>query len=96
MALSNEEILAGLAELVNEETGIAADDDFTLYDVQNGFDDTLVIFGLATPKPREILHPFSSPETQEVLLIARPMELGFPMHTAVVRRYFAERGVVPV
>ena len=25
MALSNEEILAGLAELVNEETGIAAD-----------------------------------------------------------------------
>ena len=74
-----------------EETGIDAGDmdRITLYDVQNGFDDTLVIFGLAPPKPREILRPFSSPETQEVLLIDRPTELGFPMHTAVVRRYFA-------
>lgn len=80
-----------------EETGIYAGDGdgFTLYDVQNGFDDTLVIFGLAPPKPRGILRPFSSPETQEVLLIDRPIELGFPMHTEVVGRYFAERGVVP-
>ncbi|WP_298438889.1 NUDIX domain-containing protein [Geobacter sp.] len=74
-----------------EETGIDAGDgdEITLYDVQNGFDDTLVIFGLAPPKPREILRPFSSPETQEVRLIDRPIELGFPMHTDVVRRYFA-------
>jgi ADP-ribose pyrophosphatase YjhB (NUDIX family) len=81
---------------LREETGIdTADGEITLYDVQNGFDDTLVIFGLAVPKPSEILRPFSSPETQEVLLIDRPMELGFPMHTEVVRRYFAGRGVVP-
>lgn len=78
-----------------EETGIAADDGLTLYDVQNGFDDTLVIFGLAPWLPESVLAPFSSPETQEVLLIDRSMELGFPMHTAVVRRYFVERGVVP-
>ncbi|AJE03087.1 NUDIX domain-containing protein [Geobacter pickeringii] len=79
-----------------EETGIDAGNGgtFTLYDVQNGFDDTLVIFGLAPPVPREIIRPFSSPETQEVLLIDRPMELGFPMHTDVVRRYFAARGVL--
>jgi len=81
---------------LREETGIDADGDgMTLYDVQNGFDDTLVIFGLAAPKPSEILRPFSSPETQEVVLIDSPMELGFSMHTEVVRRYFAERGEVP-
>lgn len=73
-----------------EETGIDAGDEggFTLYDVQNGFDDTLVIFGLAPPWPGGSLQPFSSPETQEVCLIDRPVELGFPMHTEVVARYF--------
>jgi len=81
---------------LREETGIdTGDGEITLYDVQNGLDDTLVIFGLAARQPRSILRPFSSEETQEVRLIHRPMELGFPMHTEVVRRYFAERGVVP-
>ncbi|RNC64948.1 MAG: NUDIX domain-containing protein [Desulfuromonadales bacterium] len=78
---------------LREETGIDTDDgEITLYDVQNGLDETLVIFGLAEPKPRSVLQPFSSEETQEVLLIDRPMELGFVMHTNVVARYFAEAG----
>ena len=82
---------AGNRELL-EETGISiAAADISLYEVQNGLDDTLVVFGLAAGQPLSVLHPFSSEETQEVVLIDRPIELGFSMHTAVVARYFAER-----
>jgi len=76
-----------------EETGISITaENIRLYDVQNGLDETIVIFGLATPQPREVLQPFSSSETQEVTLIDRPVELGFPNHTRVVADYFAGRG----
>ena len=75
-----------------EETGIeVAAKEVTLYDLENGLDDTLVIFGLAAAQPLERLQPFSSPETQETVLIRQPIELGFVMHTRVVARYFAER-----
>jgi len=73
-----------------EETGIAVPAaSLTLYDVQNGLDDTLVIFGLATPVPAAWLQPFSSEETQEVTRIDGPVELGFPNHTRIVADYFA-------
>jgi ADP-ribose pyrophosphatase YjhB (NUDIX family) len=76
-----------------EETGIEISaGEVSLYDVQNGFDDTLVIFGLATHKPESVLRPFTSLETQETILIREPIELGFPMHTRVVERFFAKRG----
>jgi ADP-ribose pyrophosphatase YjhB (NUDIX family) len=76
-----------------EETGIEIDkNDLTLYDVQNGLDNTLVIMGLAREMPLNALKPFTSKETQEVTLIDRPIELGFPLHTEVVKRYFAEKG----
>jgi ADP-ribose pyrophosphatase YjhB (NUDIX family) len=75
-----------------EETGIdIAGSEVSLYDVQNGLDDTLVIFGLAEKQPGDVLKPFTSEETQEVLRIDRPVELGFVMHTRVVARYFAEK-----
>ena len=51
-----------------------------------------MIFGLAPGQPRERLKPFSCAETQEVVLIEEPIELGFSMHTRVVARYFAEKG----
>ena len=76
-----------------EETGIAiTPDDLTLYDVANGLDHPLVIFGLAARQPRGQLKPFVTHETQEVDLMTRPMELGFPLHTRIVARYFAEVG----
>ena len=62
----------------------------TLYDVQNGLDNTLVIVGLASRQSRSCLKPFSSSETQEIGLIEEPIELGFPLHNVLVRRYFAE------
>lgn len=75
---------------LSEETGIEiAASDLRLYDVMNGLDGTLVVFGLARKQALRSLQPFESEETQEVLLIDRPMELGFEMHTQVVARYFS-------
>ena len=85
---------AGKREL-REETGIEiAGSDLRLYDVMNGLDGTLVVFGLAAKQPLACLKPFTSAETQEVVLIEKPIELGFSMHTRVVRRYFAKAGMV--
>jgi 8-oxo-dGTP pyrophosphatase MutT (NUDIX family) len=81
----------GKRELL-EETGIdVGEGDLRLYEVMNGLDGTLIIFGVARPQPRSILKPFVSEETLEVLLIEGPMELGFEMHTKIVARYFRER-----
>jgi len=85
----NETWQQGARRELFEETGIdISEHEISLYDVQNGFDHTLVIFGLARPQPVELFRPFSSAETQEVTLIKEPIELGFPLHTEVVRRYF--------
>jgi len=84
----------GAKREVREETGIdITGSEVSLYDVQNGLDDTLVIFGLAEELPAGGIKPFSSEETQEVVLIERPIELGFPMHSQVVQRYFAEAAI---
>jgi hypothetical protein len=76
-----------------EETGIrVAPGEISLYDVSNGLDNTLVISGLAKRQPESRLQPFSSSETQEIALIEGPVELGFPLHNLLIRRYFAETG----
>lgn len=81
----------GARRELQEETNIyISTEEISLYDVQNGLDDTLVIFGLAMKQPSGSLQPFRSVETQEVVLIEEPIELGFPMHTEVVRRFFTE------
>ena len=75
-----------------EETGIEIPvSQISLYDVQNGLDNTLVIAGLAEKQPGSCLKPFSSEETQEIGLIEEPVPLGFPLHDVLVRRYFAKR-----
>jgi len=83
----------GASRELREETGILVPPaDFRLYDVANGIDDTIVILGLAPPQPIEMLRPFASDETQEVVIIDRPMELGFPLHTLVLARFFGGKG----
>ncbi len=80
----------GARRELHEETGIdIAASEISLYDIQNGLDHTLVIFGLAKPQPLKLFKPFTSAETQEVALIEEPIKLGFTMHTEVMRRYFA-------
>ena len=72
-----------------EETGILLDDgEFALYDGRNGLDNTLVVFGITSKQPRDLLKPFSSKETQEVLIIEQIIELGFPNHTEVLKELF--------
>jgi len=74
-----------------EETGIQISaGEISLYDVQNGLDNTLVVSGVAKKQPRSCLQPFSSEETQEISLIQEPVNLGFPLHNLLVRRYFTE------
>jgi ADP-ribose pyrophosphatase YjhB (NUDIX family) len=81
----------GAVRELYEETGIRVPaGEISLYDVRNGLDNTLVIGGLAQKHPPESLKPFSSEETQEIALIEEPIDLGFPLHTLWVRRYFAE------
>ena len=88
----NETWQQGACRELREETGIdICEQEISLYDVRNGLDRTLVIFGLAKPQPIELFKPFSSTETQEVVLTEEPIELGFPMHAEVMRRFFAER-----
>lgn len=83
----------GARRELREETGIEVDaGEIRLYDVRNGLDDTLVIFGLAAAQPEAAVQPFSSEETTEVAVIHGPIELGFTMHTQVVERYFSETG----
>jgi ADP-ribose pyrophosphatase YjhB (NUDIX family) len=83
---------AGVRELL-EETGIdISGSELALYDVMNGLDGTLVVFGLAERLPASALRgSFTCEETQEVVLIMEPSELGFTMHTQVVGRYFEEK-----
>ena len=79
----------GASRELREETGILIPpEEFTLYDVANGLDDTLVIMGVATLRPASCLQPFQSEETQEVVLLDRAQELGFPLHTLVAARFF--------
>ena len=77
---------------LHEETGILLPEgEIRLYDVQNGLDNTLVIFGLASAQPDAVVKPYCSAETAEVVIITKPETLGFTMHTGVVARYFEER-----
>jgi ADP-ribose pyrophosphatase YjhB (NUDIX family) len=78
-----------------EETGILiSPGEISLYDVQNGLDNTLVISGLAARQPTNCMKPFSSSETQEIALIEGPVELGFPLHNLLIRRYFSKTGTL--
>lgn len=83
----------GAARELLEETGVSiSTEEISLYDVQNGLDNTIVIGGLVAKQPPSRLQPFSSDETQEIALIEEPVELGFPLHDLWVRRYFAKAG----
>lgn len=78
----------GASRELLEETGmLVTPENFRLYGVANGIDNTIVILGLTPPQPPELLRNFVSDETQEVVVIDTPMELGFPLHTRVLGHF---------
>lgn len=55
-------------------------------------DGTLLVFGVAPALALDALPPFTpTDETTERVVIAAPSELAFPLHTQVVREWFAGR-----
>jgi ADP-ribose pyrophosphatase YjhB (NUDIX family) len=79
---------AGQRELF-EETGIEiASDEIKLFEVKSAPDGTVLIFGLANKKSKNHITFTDNDETQEVSFISEAVELGFPLHTEVVKKYF--------
>jgi ADP-ribose pyrophosphatase YjhB (NUDIX family) len=79
------------ARELKEETGIVVDaGDIRLFDVLSAPDGTVLIFGLA-PRIRSAVLPAMTPtaETTEWLVIDRPQEMAFPLHTRIVAKHFA-------
>ena len=81
------------AREVREEAGIGLDpNDFKVFDVRSAPDRTLLLFVLAKGVNSADLPAFKATgETSEMAVITAPQELAFPLHTEVVRRYFAAR-----
>jgi ADP-ribose pyrophosphatase YjhB (NUDIX family) len=73
-----------------EETGIEiTHEEIELFDVKSAPDGTVLIFGMANPKTQNQIYFTQNDETQELALIDKPVELGFPLHTEIVEKYFA-------
>jgi ADP-ribose pyrophosphatase YjhB (NUDIX family) len=83
---------AGKRELL-EETGIdIRAEEMRLYNVRSAPDDTIIIFGLARKRASVDLPAFQkTDETNEIVIIDRPVELAFSTHNQVVDRYFRSR-----
>jgi ADP-ribose pyrophosphatase YjhB (NUDIX family) len=55
-------------------------------------DGTLLVFGVAPPLREAELPPFEpDPETAERLVVREAVELAFPLHTQVLREWYAGR-----
>ncbi|WP_344976789.1 NUDIX domain-containing protein [Streptosporangium fragile] len=83
---------AAVREL-REETGVVVDAaEVRLFDVLSAPDGTVLIFALGPRTGSATLPPVTpTAETTEWLLIDRPQELAFPLHTQIVAQYFAAR-----
>lgn len=80
---------AGQRELF-EETGIEiTHEEIQLFDVKSAPDGTVLIFGIADKKTKDQITFTDNDETQEVAFISEAVELGFPLHTEVVKKYFS-------
>lgn len=85
------------AREVFEETGLRVDPDaISEFRVLSAPDGTVLIFGLAAACASGDLPEFTpTSETSERLVIDAPEEMAFPLHTRVVREYFARHPRAP-
>jgi ADP-ribose pyrophosphatase YjhB (NUDIX family) len=84
----------GAARELFEETGLRVEAaEVETFDVLSPRDEPLVlIFGLARPRRAADLTPFvPNEEVTELAVVRAPVELAFPTHTEVLRRFFARR-----
>lgn len=73
-----------------EEAGIVITvEEIQLFDVKSAPDGTVLIFGIADKKTKDQITFTDNDETQEVAFINSAVELGFPLHTEVVKKYFS-------
>ena len=73
-----------------EETGIEITSaEIELFDVKSAPYGTVLIFGTAKNKIKSEITFTQNDETQELAFIDSAVELGFPVHTEVVKRFFA-------
>jgi ADP-ribose pyrophosphatase YjhB (NUDIX family) len=80
---------AAVREL-SEEAGLEQDPaGVRLYDTLSAPDGTLLVFGLL-PAVEDLPDAAANDETLGVEVLESPRQLGFALHTQVVRRYFAE------
>ncbi|MET0417316.1 MAG: NUDIX domain-containing protein [Actinoplanes sp.] len=89
----NESWQAAAVRELFEETGLQADESAVrLYDTVSAPDGTLLVFGLLPGLPDAGMLPVSEPNGESMgwEVVSGPVELGFSLHTAVARRYFAE------
>lgn len=84
---------AGGVREVEEETGIVIPpEDVSIFNVLSTPDSTVLIFGLAKPRPRASLPAFvPTAETSEMVIVTAATPLAFPLHTRVLADYFQQR-----
>lgn len=75
-----------------EETGIEiTSGEIQLFDVKSAPDGTVLIFGVANKRAKSQITFTQNDETQEIAFIDSAVELGFPLHTEIVKKYFETR-----
>ncbi len=83
---------AAAARELLEETGVSINaGEITLFDVLSAPDGTVLVFGLAQARKWQEIEQFiPNDETQEMVVMNHAVTLGFPLHTQVVEKYFAD------
>jgi ADP-ribose pyrophosphatase YjhB (NUDIX family) len=84
----------GCARELREETGVSIDpQEIRLFQTLSDPHGFLLVFGLARARTLAELPPLGAGhETSECVVLNEPVPLAFPLHTLVMRDYFADRG----
>lgn len=81
---------AAAAREAHEETGVLVHPSTVrVFDVHSA-PDVLIVFGQVDPLPYSALPPLvPTAEASEVVILTKPVDLAFPLHTAVLHEYLS-------